>query len=198
MKRLFALSIALLVFFACFPAAGRAADAKAKARAALALAAAKTALTADCGCAATGACPCGPDCPCPGCPVGCSCRSYAAAYARAVAEGRPLLTWVGPGFLPALCKPYADCVCCSVGTLEGCQGPCLVVAKPDGQGGLLWLATLPYQPLVSEVRAVLAPPAALAIPSEPFFREYAPAAMRPQPVQFFGGGFGGGRRGGSC
>jgi hypothetical protein len=63
---------------------------------------------------------------------------YPEARAKALAEGKPLVVWAGTGDVvcPACMAQLAECVHHLTPTFPGVAGNTIVVAVPDGQGGL--------------------------------------------------------------
>lgn len=140
-----------------------------------------------CGCSCGAGCACSGagDCGEPGCTCAAAAQTkkFNAAKARAIRENKPLLIWVAevcppceakmPGYVHARVKEYF-----------GITEPCVIVGKPDGQGGLDRVVTIPGIPTPEEVAAALNPPPMMAAPPSP-----PPMMMRPLMMM---GGFGGG------
>ena len=150
-------------------------------------------------------CPCGENCTCTAGECGCACgvsvkRSpgvvewaiYRVQYEKAIKENKPLLIWVGetcplcennwPEFIHARLSEYTD----------GSKGPCVIVGKPDGMGGLNRVATINGIPTLPEVNAAVATHTATAQVVQRFVPMPPPMPMM-MPMM---GGFGGGRGGG--
>lgn len=189
---------AVLLLFLCiglsFPradAAERVTPAQARARAALAdaLLARKARIALKAGCACGAACTCtNGECGDPACLLTARPVSYRQAYYKAVAEGTPLLVWIGqaprpyPGYIHTRNDDYG---CCKMG---------VVLGRPNGGSTLDQAACLEGTPTAAEVKAALsrraAAPAVSYRPQHPYFQ---PAF---QPAFFGGGAFGGGGCGG--
>ena len=79
-------------------------------------------------------------------------ETYYELYHRAVAEGRPLLYWLGQ---PK--RTLDGCLSHAASAFPGVTGPAVVIGVP--RGGQLWkIAMLPGTPTDEQIRAVLAPP----------------------------------------
>lgn len=143
-----------------------------------------------CGCSCGTACACTFPGQC-GDPI-CTCGSkpkkplsFAAGYARAIKENKPLLIWVAqvcppcekkmPGYIHVHVKEYQ-------GVSDLVTEPSVVVGQPNGQGGLNRVATIYGCPddLAAQVQAALSPPRQVFL------------LPPPPPMPMFGGGFGGG------
>ena len=216
------LIVAVLVVIAFLPFPGRAAPAGPEARARAALALAKSQLEATTPNGRAGrfcACTSPEDCICTKgkCDCGyCGNRAvaglnYEQGYAKAVAENKPLLVWVGHYTVPGYTSHWAAAagwVQCVKDRLADCPGGGLCAARPDGQGGLERLGCVPDKdrPVQeAEVLLMLQRPSVIHAASAPpvTFRA-APQFFAPAPAAFggfgggmrFGGGFGGACRGG--
>jgi len=119
-------------------------------------------------CALLSGCACGATCTCTAGECGDpNCASLKAkaklslldiAMDQAVRENKPLLIWVGVVCLPCE-KSMPDYVHCHVeryvGQNDEVTGPAVIVGRPDGQGGLIRVATLDGIPSASQVASVL-------------------------------------------
>lgn len=199
MKYLTAVVLSLILLL---PAWAGSPSPEARARATLALAHAQKAVRPlDCAC--------GPDCPCtagecgsPNCP---SLKAapgpiewiiYQTKYNQAVRQNKPLLIWVGVACPPCE-QQWAEWIHAHLSEYDGppyesspYRGPGVIVARPDGMGGMTRTGTLSGVPLQSEVQALLG------------LRKAAPLTFAPpvMPMMPMMGGFGGGMMmgGGGC
>lgn len=128
-------------------------------------------------------CACGGGCPCARL-SGRKALTLAEAIDKAVRQDKPLLVWVRE-----VCPPcehaMPDYIHVHVSRYEGTNDvvtKCgVIVGKPDGQGSIDRLATLPGFPTAEQVAAVLAPKATPTM-------YYRPAPVMMMPMMGFGGG----------
>ena len=78
---------------------------------------------------------------------------YYEARKQALAEGKPLLVWVGQ-CCPACVNAMPNYLHVCVDTFPDAKGPCVVVSAPR-KGDMWWLATLKGVPGFLEVRRAL-------------------------------------------
>lgn len=106
--------------------------------------------TCDCGGNAS-ICTCGPNCDCPGCAINANVYKkapepiewalYRVQYEKAVAQNKPLIIWVGET-CPACENRWTNYLHARLTEFGGWsgvpleQGPKVIVAKPDGLGGM--------------------------------------------------------------
>jgi hypothetical protein len=170
------------------------------------------------GCGCNNACGCGTTAGCSGdCWPGCETLTkaggltYSDAYRRAVREGRPLVCWVGFA-CPSCERECADAVHVHVDSFRGDDSPCVVVARPDGRGGMDRVASLTGAMGPGRLAgALLSRPTAGVAASGGFAPAFGQGGCAngscgavggfygPPPMAgggFFGGGFGGGGGGG--
>lgn len=114
------------------------------------------------------ACPCGDKCTCtagecgsPDCPSLKGKSTYEARYALAVRTGKPLLIWVGEA-CPVCEGKWADWIHVRVKDWQGQRcDPCVIVARPDGRGGLESAGVIAGIPTRADVEDRLTPPRVL-------------------------------------
>lgn len=189
----------------------------AKARAALALSAAtkaKTEAKGGCGCScAERGCNCAipGECGDPGCCCGRKAKSpgpiewaiYEAQYNKALKANKPLLIWVGET-CPSCESRWTEYVHARLSEYDGKNGtetgPEVILARPDGLGGMTIAGRLDGIPAKTAVDGLLNP----APPPRPvvqFAPRPIPMMMPMMPMGGFGGGMMGGfgvGGGGSC
>lgn len=176
----------------------------------------------DCGCLVGAPCVCGTDCACGAARLVVHARPaqapserpgpvewalYRLAYERAVGQNRPLIIWVGET-CPSCEASWPEYVHARLSEYDGppyettpYRGPGVILAKPDGLGGMDRLGTLSGVPSRDQVKALLYPAPAPAIQDS--FGDYhlgtrAAGVAAPffLPMPMMGGGCGGGGCGG--
>jgi hypothetical protein len=123
-----------------------------------------------CPCIVGGPCTCGDTCPC-------GPADYGRIYRRCVAEGRPLVVWVG-SYNQAAALDLPDCLHYRSATFQGVTGAGVVVGRPTADGFPV-VGRLAAGATAAQVRQALAPKAA----PQPI---YQPVPVFYQPA-FFGG-----------
>lgn len=146
----------------------------------------QTACPCGCGCT-TCACTYPAECGNPSCTCGSKLAAKHAltleeAADKAIRQNKPLLVWVAE-VCPPCEKKMPGYIHVHVAGYSGYQTtiaePSVLVAKPDGQGGLNIVKVLPGIPDVRDVQTALAPPRQVFLPPP------------PPPMPMFFGGFGG-------
>jgi len=196
MKYLFLTTFALLV--PCCPDGYGAQPTDARTRAALALAHLNPVKKeqADCGCGGVLPCSCGPNCTCgfvdkkqPGLIE----RSvYLVHYNRAVAANKPLLVWIGEACPPceSAWTEFEHAHLSEYPAQSGTvTGPCVMVTRPNGLGGMTIAGYLQGIPSKAQVDALAAiPRQTIQFVPQQFNFVPAPMSMMPMMGNFGGGG----------
>lgn len=171
------------------------------ARAALALSSAAAKAKAE----AKGVCACGAKCDCKNGECGdANCPSlkvsspgplewavYLAQYNRALSANKPLLIWVGET-CPACESAWSEYVHARLSDYHDETGPEVIVAKPDGLGGMSVVGRLDGIPKKDQVTGLIQGVQSRAVTPA------APPVFQPTPMMLMMGGFGGGCAGGCC
>jgi hypothetical protein len=135
-----------------------------------------------CGCGEGLFCKCfctdGLPCDCAACP--CPKPTYEQLRVRAIAEGKPLLVWVGVQPSRETALALKGCLQHRCATFAGVQGSGVVVSRPNGNW-LEWLETLPADATVMQIGERLSPTYE-APPPPPTFKFPAPVLYQPRPV----------------
>lgn len=163
-------------------------------------------------------CTCGPACGCANCPLHnpkvkspgpLEWAIYQAEHNRAVAQNKPLIIWVGETS-PICEQRWSQYLHARLSEYDGqgwsTNGPEVIVARPDGFGGMTLAGRLDGIPLLSQVQAALsgqrkevqAQPNFFPASTVPIMPQYQPMSFMPAMPMMggFGGGFGGGGGGG--
>lgn len=167
-----------------------------------------------------GLCPCGPSCKCTEGECGSvNCPSlkkspgpvewalYMVQYNKALVDNKPLLVWVGET-CPSCERQWTSYIHARLSEYDGTDGvtdtgPEVIIAKPDGLGGMTIAGKLKGIPVLNQVQEILSPKPAFQQQSYCTPTVYSPPPMFMMPMPMMGGfgGFGGGGMmmgGGGC